>query len=545
MKRSLLQSSVFVAAALGILVLLNVVGLRLFKRFDATKDGAYTLSQATRDTLNGLDEPITVTAYFTEQLPPPYSANARYVRDLLEELRAQSHGKVRFEFIDPSAAGEKEGKKELKRDIFGRTFREPTEIEKELASTGIQPVEIRVVEEDQVQTKRAYMGLVVKHGEKSEVVPLVQQVDGLEFELTTMVRKLTRLKQPVLAIVQGHEEPKPEEKLRQLEAVLSQNFQMRTIDLSSKTEVDPDVDGLLVIGPRTPFKPNELKAVDQFLMKGKSAAFFLDAVQVNSRTMETTPCDHGLTELLKSYGVTVGDQLVADGKSYAQVNVQEQRGYMMVQMPVPFPFIPLVPRLESGSAISKGLGGIAFPFTTAVDAANGDGREAVVLARSSPKSWLEKKPFNLDPRRDWRNEQVNPDGPKSLLVQVSGTLPSHFAAEASSSAPGVAPLLASSTGTPHLVVGGTSAWLQDEFLQRPSAALAANVADWLALDPAMLAMRSRALASAPLQPELSGSTRTAVKLGNALGLPFLLIAFGLVRWRLREARRLKASAAEA
>ena len=194
MKRSLLQSSTFVAAALGRLVLLNVVGLRAFKRFDATKDGAYTLSQATRETLNGLEEPITVTAYFTEQLPPPYSANARYVRDLLEELRAQSHGKVRFEFIDPSAAGEKEGKKELKRDIFGRTFREPTEIEKELASTGIQPVEIRVVEEDQVQTKRAYMGLVVKHGEKSEVVPLVQQVDGLEFELTTMVRKLlTRL----------------------------------------------------------------------------------------------------------------------------------------------------------------------------------------------------------------------------------------------------------------------------------------------------------------------------------------------------------------
>jgi len=543
MKKLFANNTTLTLAVVGILVLLNVLGLRLFLRADLTRDGAYTLSQVTKDTLRGLEEPVTVVAYFTENLPAPYSGNARYVRDLLSEYRSQSRGQVRFEFIDPQLEGEKDGKRELKRDIFGRTFREPTQIEKELESTGVQPVEIRVVEEDQMQTKRAYMGLVLKHQEKREVIPLVQQVGGLEYDLTALIRKLTRPKTPVLGIVQGHGEPKPEEKLRQLETQLSQTFELRPIELGAKEKIDDDVDGLLIIGPKTPYLPNELKAVDQFLMAGKSVGFFLDSVRVDPRTFESSPCDHGLTALLASYGVTVGHALIADGQSYAQLNLQERRGYMVVSMPVPFPFIPLVPQLESVSPISKGLSNVAFGFATEVSATPAEGRAVEVLARSTKKSWLEKKPYNLDPRRDWRTETVSPDGPHTLMVQVSGKLSSHFAAEAQSS--GATPLLAQSAGDARLVVAGGSSFLQDDFLQRSNLALVANIADWMLLDPALLAMRSRGLATAQLQPELDSATRSAAKLGNALGIPLLLVGFGLIRWRMREGRRARASVAEA
>ena len=540
MKKTFLNNTMYVAAVVGILVLVNILGLRLFFRADVTKDGAYTLSQATKDTLHGLEEPVTVAAYFTENLPAPYSGNARYVRDLLAEYRAQSHGKVSFEFIDPQLEGEKDGKREVKRDIFGRAFRERTQIERELESAGIQPVEIRVVEEDQMQTKRAYMGLVIKHQEKREVIPLVQGVGSLEYNLTALIRKLTRTKMPVLGIVQGHGEPKPEEKLRQLETQLSQTYQVRPVDLGSKEKVDDDIDGLLVIGPQTPYRPNEVKALDQFIMAGKSVGFFLDAVHVDPRTFESTPCEHGLGPLLSSYGVTVGDSLVADGMSYAQLNMQERRGFMTVSMPVPYPFIPLVAQLENASPISKGLGNVAFGFTTAVESKSILGQSVEVLARSTKKSWLEKKPFNLDPRRDWRNETVNPDGPHDLLVQVSGKLQSHFAAEAQQGG-----LLTESKGDSRLVVAGGSSFLQDDFLQRTNLALAANIADWMVLDPALLAMRSRGLTAAPLKPELDSGTRNAAKFGNALGIPLLLVGFGLIRWRLREGRRARVSAAEA
>ena len=526
-------------AVIGILVLVNIIAVRTFGRFDLTSERIYTLSPASRETMASLEEPVTVSAYFTENLPPPYASNARYVRDLLEEYRAASKGKLSFEFIDPMSQEsdkDKEVKKEVRHDIFGRPVREQPSVEKELQGLGIQGVEIRVVQEDQVQTKRAWMGLVIKHQEKKEVIPVVQNVASLEYDLTSLVRKMTRAKTPVLGIVQGHGEPKPEEKLRNLITMLSQTISPKPVDLTGKEKVEDEIDALMVIGPKTAFQPNELKAIDQFLMEGKPVAFFLDVLQVNAHTFETTPADHGLTPLLASYGITLGDKLVADAKA-AELNVQEQRGFMMVSSPVLYPFIPLVHQLQSDSPISKGIGELTLPFVTSVTAAAEPGREVTVLARSSSKSWLENKPFNTDPRRDWRSETITATGPYDLMIQVRGKLKSHFATQALQSAPGAAPLLAESKGESRIIVVGGSSLLWDEFFGRPSQALALNVADWMLLDPALLAMRSRGLAGAPLEAELSDGKRNAVKFGNALGMPFLLVAFGLVRWRMREGRR--------
>ncbi|WP_224245393.1 GldG family protein [Hyalangium gracile] len=532
------NATVFLMALVGIVVLLNLLAVRTFFRVDVTKESVYTLARASKDTMAGLEDPVTVTAYFTENLPAPYSGNARYVRDLLAEYRSASQGKLSFEFIDPSAQEteeDKEARREVKRDIFGRQFREQTSVERELSSLGIQPVEIRVIEQDQMQTKRAYMGLVIKHQEKKEVIPVVQDVGTLEYDLTSLIRKMTRPKTPVLAILQGHGEPALHEKFTRLQAMLSQLYDVRPLDLTGKDKVDDDVDALLVLGPKTAFKPEELRAVDQFLMKGKSAAFFLDSVQVDTRTLETTPAEHGLGPLLATYGITVGDKLVADVQS-AHLNVEERRGFMVVSMPVPFPFIPQLQRLEVDSPVTRGLSGVTFPFVTDVTTQPVEGTQATVLARSSAKSWLESKPYNIDPRRDWRNETITPAGPYNLMVQVSGKLKSHFASEANASSPN-GPVLADSQGESRVIVVGGSSLLWDDFMARPNQALLLNVADWLLLDPALLAMRTRGLAGAPLQQELSEATRNGVKFGNALGLPLLLALYGVVRWRRREASR--------
>lgn len=535
--------TIFALAVIGSLVLVNVIGLRAFGRVDLTSEKVYTLSAASRETMRGLEEPVTVSAYFSEDLPPPYASNARYVRDLLEEYRAASKGKLSFEFIDPmSQETEKDQqvKKEVRRDIFGRQFREPTSVEKELAQSGIQSVEVHTVQDDAQQTKRAWMGLVIQHQEKKEVIPVVQNIGSLEYDLTSLIRKLTRTKIPVIGVIQGHDEPKPDEKLRKLLGSLSGTYAPRPLELSGKQKIDDDVDAILVVGPKTPFKPEELKLIDQFLMQGKAAAFFLDVLHVDARSLQTSPAEHGLAPLLSSYGVTIGDGIVADVRS-AQLNVQEQRGNFIMSSPVQYPLIPIVKRLEATSPISKGIGDLTFPFVTPLTATAAEGRQVAVLAKSSTQAWLEKQPFNTDIRRDWRAENPTLGGPYDLMVQISGKLKSHYANDALQSAPGQAPLLAESTGDVRIIVAGTSSLLWDDFFNRSSQALALNVADWMLLDPALLAMRTRGLTGAPLQAELSSSTRTGMKFGNALGMPLLLVAFGLVRWRMREARRARAT----
>lgn len=536
MTKKLANQTILVLAILGSLVLLNVIALRVFGRFDLTSDKRYTLSPASKQTMEQLDDAITVTAYFTQELPPPYSSNARYVRDLLAEYRSASKGKLSFEFIDPrekETEEDKEAKKEIKRDIFGRSFRDATSIERELMAFGVQPVEVPHVEEDKQQFMRAYMAVVVRHQEKKEVIPVVRSTEGLEYQLTSMIRRMTRAKQPVLAVLQGHDAPKLEERLSQLQNVLGQTYAVRGLDLSGKEKIDDDVDTLWVVGPKTALQPNEIRAIDQFLMRGKSVAFLLDSVQVDPRSFQSSEADHGLAALLRTYGVEIGDGLVGDAQA-AAINMQERRGYMIVNQQVPFAFLPVIPKLEAASAISSGLGGITLPFVTPVKVTSGDGRAAAVLARSSPKSWLEQKPFNIDPRREWHPESLT--GPHDLMVQVSGKLKSHFAGDANASQPGGA-VVPESQGDARIVVVGGSSWIWDEYAHRNNLVLAANIADWLALDPALLAVRSRGVGGTPLKAEIGDATRNAVKFGNALGIPILLAAFGLVRWRVRESRR--------
>ncbi len=532
--KSVASPTVFTLAVIGSLVLVNVLSLRAFARFDITADKAYTLSAATKETLSGLDDNVTITAYFTQELPAPYSSASRYVRDVLEEFRAASKGKVSFEFIDP-AENDKDTKREVKRDIFGRQFYDQTQQEKDLAAMGIQPVEIRVVAQDQAQTKRAYLGIVIRHHEKKEVIPVVQNLNQLEYDLTSLVRKLTRPKTPVIALLQGHDEPGLRDKLRNLQAALSQTYEVRPVELQGKDRFDADVDGLMVIGPQKPLQPNELKAIDQLLMEGKPVAMFLDTVHFDMRQNDQKPADHGLSTLLGAYGITVGDQMVADVSS-GMLTMSEQRGFMMVQQQVPYPFMPLVKRLEGDSPVSKGLGEIVFPFASKVTATGGDGKTVTVLARSTQKSWTEGKPQNLDPRRDWRSETVSFTGPHDLMVQVTGKLKSAYAAEAPPVS-GAPALLTESKTESRLIVAGTSHLLWDDYLQRPNIPLIMNVADWLVLDPALLAMRTRGLQLASLKTDLTDATRNAAKFGNAFGLPLALAALGLIRWRMREARR--------
>ncbi|MDC0711668.1 GldG family protein [Stigmatella sp. ncwal1] len=537
MRKNTLNATVLLLGITGSLILLNILGLRAFTRLDFTRDKTYTLSEASRKAMEELEDPVTVTAYFTDKLPPPYSSNARYVRDLLEEYRAASQGKLSFEFLDPMTQetdADKEAKREMKRDIFGRSFREPTSVERELAQEGVQPVEVRVVEDDQVQTKRAYMGIILKHQEKKEVIPVVADTQTLEYDFTTLVRKLTRPKTPVIGVLQGHGEPALQEKLRRVQQLLGQLYEVRPVELGESERVDAAVDALLVIGPKTALKPNELKAIDQYLMGGKSAAFFLDAIQVDPRTFEPSDAEHGLAPLLATYGVKLGEQLVADARS-GQLSMQEQRGFMVIDVPVPYPFIPLLAQLEGDSPVSKGIGGVLLPFTTQVTLQPPEGVQGTVLAKSSKTSWLESKPFNINPRRDWREENPAVGGPYPLIVQVSGKLKSHFAEEASTSTS--APVLAESQGAPRVIVAGGSSALWDDFMGSANQAFLLNVADWLLLDSGLLNMRARGFAEAPLDKDLTDGTRNAVKYGNVLGIPFLLTAFGLVRWRMRESRR--------
>ena len=153
---------------IGIIVLVNLLSRQFFFRIDTTQDRTYTLSKATKNVLSDLEETITVSAYFTSDLPPQYGKTLADFRDLLTEYSTRSRGMVNYEFFDPNQS---------------------PELEQEAVQNGVQPLLINVREKDEVVQKKAFMGALLKRGEQQDILPFISPGGPMEYELTTSIKK--------------------------------------------------------------------------------------------------------------------------------------------------------------------------------------------------------------------------------------------------------------------------------------------------------------------------------------------------------------------
>ena len=162
---------------IAVIVLVNIVGLTLFFRADLTQNGIYSLSDASKEAVATLSEPLSINVFFSTDLPAPHNNTERYLRDLMVEYAASAGRLFNYTFYNVSSEqGDLTKQADDNREI-AKNF-------------GIQPVQIRVMENDEVKFKNAYMGLVIVHGDLIEKIPAITSTDGLEYQLTTAIQKL-------------------------------------------------------------------------------------------------------------------------------------------------------------------------------------------------------------------------------------------------------------------------------------------------------------------------------------------------------------------
>ncbi|UCF91905.1 MAG: Gldg family protein [Desulfobacterales bacterium] len=159
------------------IVLINLAGVTLFFRLDLTADKVYSVSAASQKVVATLSEPLTIKVFFTKDLPAPHNQTERYLHDLLEEYAIYANKYFNYRFYDVSPD---EG-----------DLTEATRENQQLANNyGIHPIQIQVIEKDEVKFQRAYMGLVLIHGDLIEQIPTITTTDGLEYRLTTAIQKM-------------------------------------------------------------------------------------------------------------------------------------------------------------------------------------------------------------------------------------------------------------------------------------------------------------------------------------------------------------------
>ena len=167
-----------------VVILINAVGMNLFFRVDLTSSGIYSISEISKEAVSSLSEPLTAHVFFSENLPAPHNSTERYLRDLLKEygISGNRFFNYRFHNIKQSSS----------------TGGETPE------SYGIYPVQLQYLKNDEIKLLKAYMGMVLIHGDMMEKIPSITSTEGLEYRITTAIQKmnnkvsaLLRLKSPI------------------------------------------------------------------------------------------------------------------------------------------------------------------------------------------------------------------------------------------------------------------------------------------------------------------------------------------------------------
>ena len=513
-----------VAIIFGILALINFLSTRRFIRADLTEDKRYTISKATKNVLDSLDDIVTITAYFSTN-PAEVGQIRRDIRDVLDEYNAFSK-KLQIDFVNP--ADFDDGQKQ------------------ELRFKGIPEVQINVVKKDKAEIANVYMGISIGYSGKEEILPVVRSTANLEYELTSTILKVTTKEAKTVGFLTGHGEfDINDQNYQQFRQLLDKNAQgqynLTSVDLQDGKAVENTVATLVVAGVTQPLTEREKYEIDQFIMRGGRAVFLVDPIQLQPGTLQAAPLSTGLNDLLEHYGAKLGNNLLLDRRFHDTARFQQ--GFMTVIQPYPY-FVKIIKQNFSvENTITNQLEAVTLPWTSSLEIVAKEGITATALAKTSEFGQSVQGYYNLMPSSPIPDADLQT---YTVAAALEGKFKSFYAdkevppavatadtEESESAAPvqdaEVRPTKTESEQT-QIVVVGTAQFLTQ--LRPDGVNFFLNTVDWLTLGDALIGIRSHAITDRPLR-EVSEIEKNFIRYLCTIGIPLLVVVFGLVRYFLK------------
>ena len=517
---------------IGIVILLNIVGFYVYKRFDVTQNQEYTLGRSTREVLKKLHNPVSVEVFMSHEMPPPYSGRREEVKDKLQELQIASGGKFRVRYTDPA----------------------DDEKEKERAKgLGVPELEVQAVEKDQAIRKKIFFGLVMNYGDKSETIQQLFDATGLEYEVASRLVRMGLEQKPRIGLLVGpinlNQQQGPSyQALHQILGGSDGFYEVVDIDASKDKKLPDDLKAVFIMGAFG--LGDDMKySIDQFLMSGGNVFIAFDPMMQTGQQQpgglgEAYPSLPTIEDQLEKYGLSVNKKLVVDTGGPAQA--QFRAGYMVIVQDY-----PLWPKIGP-QGISKKMPSLArledvvLPWCAPLSDAAKDGVTFTPLFFTSEKSFLMSSPFKLDPQQNWTFlGTTSPEkGPFKVGYLVEGKIPTAFPDGPPKPPSGVASQfdeskhIGKATGAGKLVVISSANAFTDNYLQqfKENALLLANLSDGLAIGDELADIRSTPVTSRPLRI-MTEAQRNVVRWALVLGVPILVVLIGLAVWGGRARRR--------
>ena len=496
MKTAKISSTIILMTVIVIIV--NILSENYSFRLDFTEGGEYTLSKATRNILKDLAKPVTITAYFSKDLPPNIGNVSGNLKDMLIEYGNRSNGMVVFRFVNPN---ESEG------------------LEQEAMKNGIQPVMINVREKDQVKQQKAYIGAVVSIGEEKETIPFFQPGAAMEYALSTAIKKLSVVNKPAIALIQGHGEPDLNE-MSQVYSELSILYSVEPFQMTDTAEIPGKYTTIAIIRPTDTVDAVQLSQLDNFLARGGNIFLALNRVEGDFSTATGRAMNTGLEEWLMQKGLTVSDNFVVDA-SCSAVTVQQQQSNFIMTTQVSFPYFPVISKFAD-NPVTRGLESVVFQFASPITYSGDSTRRFTPLAFSSDQSGTVRAPLYFDVQREWTQNDFPMKG-----IAVAGVLEGRLSGNADSK------IVLVSDGD--FAVNGSQRGGQ---LPQDNVSLMVNSVDWLSDDTGLIDLRTKEVTSRPVK-EMPDGRKTFLKWFNFLLPIILIIIYELIRMQINRNKRIK------
>lgn len=503
-----------VAGLLIISVLAGWFGRDIDGRWDLTERKLYTLSKATAGLLADLDDIVTVKLFASKDPPVQVALAERDVNDFLDDIAAESDGKLRIvrRFPDVDEAAEKEAEENF-----------------------IPAIQFNVETQRGLEIKLGYLGISMRYANQHEPIQFVEDVGGLEYRVASNIFRMTQKEPKTIMFLYGHGEMRRDAMLQSLRDQLERHYFVHEITEDEDGFVGLDLADVLVVpGPSRFIDSQVMEGITDYLAAGGKALFLIDPVQINQQLLRAQPNDFSLAQYLQEYGVYAGNDLVYDMRSNETLVFGSQNNPVYL----PYPYWVRVPTVEF--KISGGVDSAVFPWSSSIilgePTTKGVEVEFTKLLETSETGGVDLAYDDIGPQSPLFASITEEDlRPQTLAVALTGTR-----------CPALRPLCTDkNTDNPfRIIVATDSDWISETIVRQNPAHLdmATNWIDWLMQEDALVSIRAKGAGRRQLIFE-SPTHRTLVQYGNILGLPAIFVVLGLARYfaRRRQTRKVYTS----
>ncbi len=529
-----------ISLVLVIVFVTNLGGRFVFARFDGTENKNYTISNATKNILQNMEKPVVIKAFISKNIPAQVQTIARDVRDILDEYKARGGNNLSVEVLDPMT---NDDSRKLAQNF------------------GIPPLQLQVIERDQQQVVKAYLGIAIAYEnqdaeefadrfEKFETLPIVTNISDFEYQLTSAIKKTSSEKLPVIGFLTDHGTRtlsdlrdrfgKDEGEDVPIRDLLRKNYEVRDISFADEDfdEKLSELVTLIIIGPMENFSDDEATKIHKFL-ETKNVIFLADKINIVQNITQNSFTD--FSNILSPFGLSAKPSLVADA-----INANVNFGSNFFTVSRPYPFWIKANNLSVDNAITRDLSSIIFPWISPIGIFKKEDVKVEILAKTSPyfielaSQELVDKPVESDDGAESDDSEIDKDvEPEKVMVDKMISLDpnQNFAFSRDKKDPANLAVIAQKGDGGKLLFIANTRMVLRKYIQDENIVFLNNAIDSFSSGDDLISIRSKQITDRPITM-LSDSTKSMVRWINILLIPILVIFFGLSRRWLRNQRKI-------